>query len=76
MACSKVQLLCTGDRQRKRNKLKSGLSSSKARRSIERHIRFIDAETAKLEQEIEQLKTYYRPHNTRLQAVLGRRLAW
>lgn len=44
-----------GDRQRKRNKLKSGLSSFKTRRSIERHIRFIDAEITRLEQEIEQL---------------------
>ena len=43
------------DRQRKRNKLKSGLSSLKTRRSVERHIRFIDQEIAKLEQDIEQL---------------------
>ncbi|MCB0089371.1 MAG: transposase [Caldilineaceae bacterium] len=43
------------DRQRKRNKLKSGLSSAKMLHSLERQLDFIEQEIAKLEQEIEQL---------------------
>jgi transposase len=42
------------DRQRKRNKLKSGLSSAKIRRSIQRQIRFIEQEIAQLEAMIEE----------------------
>lgn len=43
------------DRQRKRNKLKSGIASKKISRSLERHIDFIDQEIAKLEGEIQHL---------------------
>lgn len=43
------------DRQRKRNKFKSGIASKRITRSLERHIRFIDQEIAKLEHEIQLL---------------------
>lgn len=43
------------DRQRKRNKLKSGIASQKISCSLERQIRFIDQEIAQLEDEIGQL---------------------
>ena len=43
------------DRQRKRNKLKSGIASKKISSSLERQIHFIDQEIAKLEDEIGQL---------------------
>ena len=43
-----------GDRQRKRNKLKSGLASAQIRRSIQRQIRFIEQEIAQLETMIEE----------------------
>lgn len=42
------------DRQRKRNKLKSGLASAQIRRSIQRQIRFIEQEIARLETMIEE----------------------
>lgn len=43
------------DRQRKRNKLQSGLSSAQTRRSLQRQIDFIDREIVRLEEEIAQL---------------------
>jgi len=44
-----------GDRQRKRNKLQSGITSAQTRRSLQRQIDFIDQEIAKLEEACEQL---------------------
>lgn len=41
------------DRQRKRNKLQSGLASAQIRRSLQRQIRFIEQEIARLETLIE-----------------------
>lgn len=43
------------DRQRKRNKLKSGLSSQKTRQVLERHIDFINEQIAHLEEAIQEL---------------------
>lgn len=43
------------ERQRKRNKLKSGIDSQRVFRSLERHIGFIEREIAKLEDEVQQL---------------------
>lgn len=43
------------DRQRKRNKLKSGISSSRLQRSLQRSIDFIDEEIVRLERELKEL---------------------